>query len=124
MEAEIEVEKCIGGGGKVELEGVGGLTAQPLDTLVEHAVVICVLGCSLAEAVARVVGLGEAIGRILDTTPPPPPVQNLRLTWRQGLGPRIAVTVGPCTVARGTAIGLPFWKLRLRLNSVPGVVVK
>ncbi len=42
------------------LEGVGGQTAQPLDILVEHAVVGCVLSCSLAEAVARVVSLREA----------------------------------------------------------------
>ncbi len=62
--------------------------------------------------------------RIVGTTPPPPPVQDLRLTWRQGLGPRIAVTVGSCTVARSTTSGLPFWKLRLRLNIVSGVVVK
>ncbi len=110
------------GGGKVELEGVGGPTAQPQDTLVENAVVGCMLGCSLVEAVARVVGLGEALGRIVGTTSPP--VQDLRLTWRQGLGPRIAVTVGLCTVAGGTAIGILFWKLRLRLNSVSGVVVK
>ncbi len=55
---------------------------------------------------------------------PPPPVQDLRLTWRQGLGPRIAVTVSLCTVARGTASGILFWKLRLRLNSVLGAVVK
>ena len=48
------------GGGKVELEGVGGPTAQPQDTLVEHHVVSCVLGCSLAKAMARVSGLGEA----------------------------------------------------------------
>ncbi len=34
--------------------------AQPLDTLVEDAVVSCVLGFSLAEAVARVVGHREA----------------------------------------------------------------
>ncbi len=46
--------------------------AHLLDTLVEHAVVGCVLGCSLVEAVARVVGLGEALGRIIGTTPPPP----------------------------------------------------
>ena len=59
LEAEIEVEKCLRGGGKVELEAVGGLTAQSRDTLIEHAVVGCVLGCSLAEAVATVVGLGE-----------------------------------------------------------------
>ncbi len=60
LEAEIEVEQCLGGGGKVELEGVGGPTAQPLDTLVEHAVVGSMLGCFLAEAVALVFGLGEA----------------------------------------------------------------
>ncbi len=47
------------GGGKVELEGVGGPTAQLLDILVEHTVVGCMLGC-FTEAVARVVGLGEA----------------------------------------------------------------
>ncbi len=64
LEAEIEIEQCLGGGGKVELEGVEGPTAQPLDTLVEHAVVSCVLGCILAEAVARVVDFGEA--RCLD----------------------------------------------------------
>ncbi len=34
------------------------------------------------------------------------------------------VTVGPCTVARDTASGISSWKLRLRLNSVSGVVVK
>ncbi len=34
--------------------------AQPLNNLVEHAVIDCVLGCSLAEAVARVVSFGEA----------------------------------------------------------------
>ncbi len=60
LEAEIEVEQCLGSGGKVELEGVRGRTAQPLDTLDEHAVVICVLSCSPSEAVARVVGPGEA----------------------------------------------------------------
>ncbi len=81
------------------------------------------LGCSLAEAVASVVGLEEALGTIVGTTPPRP-VQDLRLTWRQGLGPRIAVTVYPCIVVRGIAIGIPFWKLRLRLNSVSGVVVE
>ena len=70
MEAEIEVEQCLGVGGKVELEGVGGPTAQLLDTLVEHSVVGCVLGCNLAEAVARVVGLREALGRIVGNTPP------------------------------------------------------
>ncbi len=64
------------------------------------------------------------LGRIVGTTPPRPPVQDLRLTWRQGLGPCIEGTVGPCTVARGTASGITFWKLRLRLNSVWGVVVK
>ncbi len=82
MEAEIEVEHCLAGGDKLELESVGGQTAQPLDTLVEHGVVGCVLSFSLAEAVARVVGLGEALGRIVGTTPPPPLVQDLRLTWR------------------------------------------
>ncbi len=51
----------MGSGGKVELEGVGGPTAQPLDTLFKHTVVGCVLGCSFAEAVARVVGLGKAL---------------------------------------------------------------
>ncbi len=60
LEAEIEVEQCLGGGGKVEIEGVGGPTAQPLNTLVEYVVVSCVLDFFLAEAVARVVGLGEA----------------------------------------------------------------
>ncbi len=45
---------------KVELEGVGGPTAQPLNALVEHSVVGCVLGCSFAEVLARVVGLEEA----------------------------------------------------------------
>ena len=123
MEAEIEVEHCLGVSGKVELEGGGSPTAQPLDTLVDHSVVGCVLGCSLAEALARVVGLEEALRRIVGTTPPfPSPVQDLRLTWR------IAVTVGPCTfvrtVAQGTASGIPFWKLRSRLNSVSMVVVK
>ncbi len=48
------------GGGKVELEGVGGPTAQSLDALVENAVVGCGLDYSLAETVARVVGLEEA----------------------------------------------------------------
>ncbi len=43
----------------MELEGVGGPTAQPLDTFVENVVVDFVLGCSLAEAVARVVGFRE-----------------------------------------------------------------
>ncbi len=63
------------------------------------------------------------LGRIVDTTPPSP-VQDLRLTWRQGLDPRIAVKDGLCTFAQGTASGIPSWKLRLRLNSVSGVVVK
>ncbi len=44
----------------MELEGVRDPTTQPLNTLVEHVVVDCVLGCSLAEAVARVGSLGEA----------------------------------------------------------------
>ncbi len=70
MEAEIEIEQCLGVDGKVELEGVRGLTAQLLDTLVEHSVVGCVLSCNLAEAVARVVSLGEALGRIVGNTPP------------------------------------------------------
>ncbi len=47
----------------------------------------------------------------------------MRLIWRQGLAPRIAVIVGPCTVAQSTAGGIPFWKLRFRLSSVSGVVV-
>ncbi len=64
LEAEIEVEQCLGGGGKVDLEGVGGPTAQPLHTLVLNAVVGCVAGCSLAEAVARVVGFEEARCRV------------------------------------------------------------
>ena len=70
MEADIEVEQCLGVGGKVELEGVGGPTAQLLDTLVKYAVVGYVLGCNLAEGVARVVGLGEALGKIVGNTPP------------------------------------------------------
>ena len=44
----------------MKLKGVGGLTAQPLNILDEYAVVGFVLGFSLAEAVARVVGLREA----------------------------------------------------------------
>ncbi len=72
MEAEIEVEQCLGSVGKVELEGVGSPTAKPVDTPVEHTVVSCVLGFSLAEAVARVVGLKEALGRITGTTRLPP----------------------------------------------------
>ncbi len=46
---------------------------QPLDTLVEYSVVGFVLGCSLAKAVARVVLLREALGKIVGTTPPVPP---------------------------------------------------
>ncbi len=122
MEAEIEVEQCLGVGGKVELKGVGGPTPQLLDTPVEHAVVGYVLGCNLAEAVARVVGLGEALGRIVGNTPPAG--QDLRLTSRQGLSRRIAVRVGRCTFAQDTASSIPFWKLRLRSQSVSGVVVK
>ena len=69
VEAEIEVEKCLGVGGKVKLEGVRVPIAQLLDTLVENAVVGCVLGCNLAEAAARVVGLEEALGRIVGNIP-------------------------------------------------------
>ncbi len=70
VEAEIEVEQCLGVGGKVGFEGVGGPTAQLLDTLVEYTMVSCVLGCNLAEAVARVVGLREVLGRNVVNTPP------------------------------------------------------
>ncbi len=73
LEAEIEVEQYLGNGSKVELEGGGGPTAQPQDTPVEYSVIGFMLGCSLAEAVARVVGLGETLRRIEATTPPPPP---------------------------------------------------
>ena len=59
------------GHGKVELEGVGGQTAQTLDTLVEYVVVGYMLACSLAKALTRVVSLGKALGRIVGTTPPP-----------------------------------------------------
>ena len=48
------------------------------------------------------------LGKIVGTTSPSPLVLDLRLTWRQGLGPRIAVTVGLCTFARGTASGISF----------------